>query len=219
MTVNVGRAHNFVGTSYVDVQGKARPCYQMTRDGFSRLVMGFTGEKAGLWVEPYIEAFNRMEAELRTGSVIPQDPELLLSRALLLAHRKVEAANARVLALDDWTVTGGPSARRRSKPPNNFAPGNRRPQPKSASGSSRSSRQSPSISASDRLSGTWTSGGRSAKHVVDHSGQWTKKPLPRAVFPCGPRVTQTNCPDSSATTECLTNRNVGSSASQPSTTE
>jgi hypothetical protein len=29
----------------------------MTRDGFTRLVMSFTGEKAGIWIEKYIAAF------------------------------------------------------------------------------------------------------------------------------------------------------------------
>ncbi|KAF0234081.1 MAG: phage regulatory protein Rha [Desulfovibrionaceae bacterium] len=37
----------------------------MTRDGFTLVVMGFTGKKALEWKLKYIEAFNRMEAELR----------------------------------------------------------------------------------------------------------------------------------------------------------
>ena len=36
----------------------------MTRDGFVLLVMGFTGKEAMRFKEAYIEAFNRMEAEL-----------------------------------------------------------------------------------------------------------------------------------------------------------
>ena len=38
--------------------------YLLTRDGFSLLVMGFTGEKALSWKLKYIEAFNEMEKEL-----------------------------------------------------------------------------------------------------------------------------------------------------------
>lgn len=38
--------------------------YLMTRDGFTVVVMGFTGKKALEWKLRYIEAFNRMEAEL-----------------------------------------------------------------------------------------------------------------------------------------------------------
>lgn len=39
--------------------------FSMDRDGFTLLAMGFTGEKALDWKIAYIEAFNRMEAELR----------------------------------------------------------------------------------------------------------------------------------------------------------
>lgn len=38
---------------------------RMTRDGFTFLCMGFTGKEAARWKVAYIEAFNRMEAELQ----------------------------------------------------------------------------------------------------------------------------------------------------------
>ena len=41
------------------------PEYLMTRDGFTLLVMSFTGKKALDWKIRYIEAFNAMEAKLR----------------------------------------------------------------------------------------------------------------------------------------------------------
>ncbi|MER8380948.1 Rha family transcriptional regulator [Mesorhizobium sp. M1399] len=41
----------------------------MTRDGFSLLVMAFTGPKAMFWKERYIQAFNMMEAELLRRSI------------------------------------------------------------------------------------------------------------------------------------------------------
>ena len=37
--------------------------YEMTKDGFVFLVMGFTGKKAAAFKEAYISEFNRMEAE------------------------------------------------------------------------------------------------------------------------------------------------------------
>ena len=55
---------NFAGTSYNDSQNKPRPMYEITRDGFTFLCMGFTGSQAALWKERYIEAFNQMEAVL-----------------------------------------------------------------------------------------------------------------------------------------------------------
>ena len=38
--------------------------YQITRDGFAFLAMGFTGKKAAVFKEAYINAFNQMEAKL-----------------------------------------------------------------------------------------------------------------------------------------------------------
>lgn len=42
--------------------------YEITRDGFVFLCMGFTGSAAAQWKEKYIAAFNQMEAQL-AGSV------------------------------------------------------------------------------------------------------------------------------------------------------
>ena len=41
--------------------------YRLTRDGFTFLAMGFTGERAQAFKWAYIDAFNRMEAQLREG--------------------------------------------------------------------------------------------------------------------------------------------------------
>ncbi|WP_063657404.1 Rha family transcriptional regulator [Candidatus Arsenophonus triatominarum] len=41
--------------------------YEMTKDGFVFLVMGFTGKKAAQFKEAYIAEFNRMEAELHSA--------------------------------------------------------------------------------------------------------------------------------------------------------
>lgn len=48
--------------------GQIHRMYLMTRDGFSLLVMGFTGEKALKWKLKYIEAFNEMEFVIREKS-------------------------------------------------------------------------------------------------------------------------------------------------------
>ena len=39
--------------------------YLLTRDGFTFIVMGFTGAKADIWKLKYIEAFNKMEEALK----------------------------------------------------------------------------------------------------------------------------------------------------------
>lgn len=43
------------------------PAYRLTRDGFTLLAMGFTGKRALQFKLAYIDAFNRMEAQLSAG--------------------------------------------------------------------------------------------------------------------------------------------------------
>ncbi|ECL4324858.1 Rha family transcriptional regulator [Campylobacter jejuni] len=56
---------NFEPSKYIDSMGRVLPCYKITRDGFSLLVMGFTGEKAYKWKVEFIKVFNEMEKRLR----------------------------------------------------------------------------------------------------------------------------------------------------------
>lgn len=67
------------------------PAYSMSRDGFTLLAMGFTGPKALLFKIAYIEAFNRMEAQLR-GTVLPSP---LITPAQQLAVRNAIAKRAK----------------------------------------------------------------------------------------------------------------------------
>lgn len=62
----------FIQSSYLDKQQKNRKKYLLTRDGFSLLVMGFTGPAALHWKLLYIEAFNKMEEALRSKVDIRQ---------------------------------------------------------------------------------------------------------------------------------------------------
>jgi len=59
-----GAARNFADCSYLDTQNRPRAMYQITRDGFTLLAMGFTGKPAMQFKLAYIAAFNAMEAEL-----------------------------------------------------------------------------------------------------------------------------------------------------------
>ncbi|MCE3040490.1 Rha family transcriptional regulator [Helicobacter anatolicus] len=56
---------NFKESFYLNSQNKKQPCYNLTRDGFSLLVMGFTGEKAYKFKIEFIKAFNEMEKRLK----------------------------------------------------------------------------------------------------------------------------------------------------------
>lgn len=54
--------------------GKPQPVYEMTKNGFIFLVMGFTGKKAAAFKEAYIAEFDRMEAELMKQRCQPAPP-------------------------------------------------------------------------------------------------------------------------------------------------
>ena len=54
--------------------------YTMTKDGFTFLVMGYTGAKAARFKEAYISAFNRMEKKLREKSQGQLDDDIDVSK-------------------------------------------------------------------------------------------------------------------------------------------
>lgn len=58
-------AQCFKASIYKDSTGKSNKMYVMNRDGFTFLVMGFTGKKANEWKWQYIKAFNQMEKFIR----------------------------------------------------------------------------------------------------------------------------------------------------------
>lgn len=58
-------ADYFIPDNYRDNRNRLQKRYRLTRDGFSLLVMGFTGPAALHWKLLYIEAFNKMEEKLR----------------------------------------------------------------------------------------------------------------------------------------------------------
>lgn len=58
-------AQCFKVSTYKDSTGKSNKMYVMNRDGFTFLVMGFTGKKANEWKWQYIKAFNQMEKFIR----------------------------------------------------------------------------------------------------------------------------------------------------------
>ncbi len=62
---------NFRLSDYKTERGKTYPLYEITRDGFVFLCMGFTGPAAALWKERYIAAFNAMEQALRQPAMTP----------------------------------------------------------------------------------------------------------------------------------------------------
>lgn len=63
--------HMFQQAETPDSYGRMQKTYYMNRDGFSLLVMGFTGKEAIEWKLKYIEAFNAMEEKLKNPMGLP----------------------------------------------------------------------------------------------------------------------------------------------------
>ena len=92
------RLANFGETLYTHPQnGQTYKMYEMTKDGFSFLVMGYTGEKAGQFKEEFINEFNKREMLLKSDDYILARSQQILNNRLELAEQKVnqlEAENA-----------------------------------------------------------------------------------------------------------------------------
>ena len=56
---------NFSLSEFTDTTGRKLPMYNVTKDGFMFLVMGFTGKQAASIKEAYINAFNQMAESLQ----------------------------------------------------------------------------------------------------------------------------------------------------------
>lgn len=89
----------FYKTEYTHEQnGQTYPMYLMNRDGFSLLVMGFTGKAALEWKLKYIQAFNEMEKKLNA----PQMPKLSKEmQALFLLDDRTQKQEQRLTALEN----------------------------------------------------------------------------------------------------------------------
>lgn len=73
---------NFELIYYKDKMNREQKAYQMTKDGFSFLVMGYTGDKAGKFKEDFINAFNQMEQALLKNNILDfSNPDTVLMLA------------------------------------------------------------------------------------------------------------------------------------------
>ena len=90
-------ATKFFHETAFEYRGQKFPEYMMNRDGFSLLVMGFTGKAALEWKLKYIQAFNAMEKKLA------QRPQLsrseLMAQALIAAHDELEHKDRQIAEL------------------------------------------------------------------------------------------------------------------------
>ena len=95
---------NMIIESTYENRGKYYPEYLLTRDGFSLLVMGFTGSRALQWKLKYIEAFNKMEQELKGQALNTSElsPELQMFKKIFdsVAKQQLEAKETQRIALE-----------------------------------------------------------------------------------------------------------------------
>lgn len=78
------RQSNFGLSSYKSAQNKSLPMYYITRDGFTLLVMGYTGDKAMRFKEAYIRQFNAMGKALM-GKIKEREKGIAVRQALTKA--------------------------------------------------------------------------------------------------------------------------------------
>lgn len=58
------KVRNFAHCEFTNDKGLVYEGYELTRNGFSFLCMGFTGKKAAQWKEKFLQAFDAMEKAL-----------------------------------------------------------------------------------------------------------------------------------------------------------
>lgn len=85
---------NFGDISYTDSMNRKQSACVMTRDGFTLLVMGYTGELAMKFKEAYIKQFNAMEKAIR-GKLIEREKGIAVRQALTKALQQ-SAENERM---------------------------------------------------------------------------------------------------------------------------
>lgn len=78
---------NFERITYRDARNREQDAYEMTKDGFSFLVMGYTGAKAGEFKERFIAEFNKREMMLKSDDYI-------LMRSQQILQKRVDSLQA-----------------------------------------------------------------------------------------------------------------------------
>lgn len=95
---------NFEPSAYMS-RGKQYPCFNITRDGFTFLAMGFNGKKAAEFKEKFIAAFNAMEQALLEGQAERKQIDINY-------HRRTESPNGAdiryTLSLDKFLSNTSP---------------------------------------------------------------------------------------------------------------
>lgn len=80
----------FVEDSYLNSRNQSFPMFYMDRDGFTLLAMGFTGSKAMEFKLKYIEAFNKMEEQIKQAYLMQKQDSYMIDDPIQRAQRWIE---------------------------------------------------------------------------------------------------------------------------------
>ena len=97
----------FIESQYKASNGKMNKEYLLTRDGFSLLVMGFTGKEALQWKLKYIEAFNKMEEMIKKQHNPFEGMSKELQAIFIIDHNQQEMDNRLTMLENKMTVDYG----------------------------------------------------------------------------------------------------------------
>ncbi|WP_462270995.1 Rha family transcriptional regulator [Ligilactobacillus agilis] len=76
--------------SYLNSRNQKQPMFYMNRDGFTLLAMGFTGSKAIAFKLKYIEAFNKMEKQIKQAYLMQKQDSYMIDDPIQRAQRWIE---------------------------------------------------------------------------------------------------------------------------------
>ena len=80
----------FFESNEPDSYGRNRRIYFMNRDGFTLIAMGYTGSKAMEFKLKYIDAFNKMEEQIRKTYIIQKQDSYMITDPVERAKRWIE---------------------------------------------------------------------------------------------------------------------------------
>lgn len=103
LTAQNSAVKNIMIESKFEHRGNEYTEYLLTRDGFSLLVMGFTGSKALEWKLKYIEAFNKMEQAVKERNSKPlsaMDQLRLHYQAIELHENRIDKIESQLERLE-----------------------------------------------------------------------------------------------------------------------
>lgn len=101
----------FIESTYKDVKGEERSCFDLTKKGCELYSTRMTGAKGTQFAVAYIERFNQMENQLKEAMPPISNTELLLETALK-HERNLAAVNERLDKLETETIINSSQRRK-----------------------------------------------------------------------------------------------------------